>query len=368
MKVNFIDLKRQYLSIKEEIDGSIKNIIDNCNFIRGSEVNQFEESFAQMHSVKNCISCANGTDAIYIALKSLNIKAGDEVIVPAHSWISSSEVVTDAGGKVVFVDTELDSYLIDTSKIEEKITKNTVGIICVHLYGNVCDLGELLRIKNKYSLWLIEDCAQAHFSMYEGQYVGTFGDIGTFSFYPGKNLGAFGDAGAIITEDQTLADHCAKFARHGGLIKGVHEIEGSNSRLDGLQAAVLNVKLKYILDWNEKRRNAAKNYLQLLQDIENLKLPEHADNIEHTWHCFVIRTKERDGLKKSLEQNNIYTNINYPIALPFLQAYAYLKHSKNDFPNAFYNQSKILSLPMFPEILEEEQEYVAENIKKFLNE
>src|SRR5664280_2643713 len=241
MKVPFVDLYAQYLSIKPEIDAAIAEVIAQSAFIRGGHVEKFEQAWAATLGMRHCISCANGTDALYITMRGLGLKPGDEVITTAHSWISTTETITQAGGRVVFCDTNNDTFTIDPALIEAKITPRTVGIIPVHLYGQPCDMDVIMAIARKHSLWVIEDCAQAHLARFGGKLVGTFGNAATFSFYPGKNLGAYGDAGCIVTNDDRLADWTATFARHGG--KGEHVIEGVNSRMDGLQAAVLNVKL-----------------------------------------------------------------------------------------------------------------------------
>ena len=249
--VAFVDLYAQYLALKEDIDNAISQTVRNSSFIRGSQVDLFEKNFAEKQDTKFCISCANGTDALYIAMKALGLGAGDEVITTAHSWISTSETITQTGARVVFCDTNLGDCLIDVSKIEKVITPRTRGIIPVHLFGQAVDMDPLLEVAKKNNLWVIEDCAQAHFATYKGKKVGTIGDAATFSFYPGKNLGAMGDAGCIVTNRDEIAEYATLFARHGG--KGEHLIEGINSRMDGIQAAVLNVKLKYIDVWTEKK-------------------------------------------------------------------------------------------------------------------
>ena len=363
MKVQFVDLKKQYLSLREEIDSAFARVIQDSSFIRGSEVEIFESSFARSIGVKNCISCANGTDALYIAMKALGIGAGDEVITTAHSWISTSETITQAGGKVVFCDVNEDDVLLDVSKLEGLITPRTKGIIPVHLFGQAVDMGPLLEIAKKNNLWVLEDCAQAHFATYNEKKVGTFGDAATFSFYPGKNLGAMGDAGAVVTSNDKLADQMKLFARHGG--KGEHLMEGINSRMDGLQAAVLNIKLPKMDEWTDKRTKAAQYYDDLLQSIPSVTLPIEKSGNKHVYHLYVIKVPKRDELKKHLKASGIQTVINYPKALPFYKAYDYLGHVQDDFPAAYINQSKILSLPIHPFIKESEQEYVAEKIKEF---
>lgn len=365
MNVPFNDLYAQYLSLKPEIDDAIARTIQSSAFVRGPEVELFEENFAKLMGVDHCVSCANGTEALYIAMHALGVKPGDEVIVPAHSWISTSETVTQAGGKVVFCDTRDVDFTIDVDAIETKITDKTVGIIPVHLYGHPVQMEAVMRIAKTHNLWVIEDCAQAHLATFQGTKVGQFGDIATFSFYPGKNLGAMGDAGALVTSDAQFARRAARFARHGGLVKGSHEIEGINSRLDGLQAAILNVKLPHLRDWTQKRQEVADVYQRQLAGVGDLILPQVGEHASHVWHLFVIRTKQRDSLKTHLASKGIQTVINYPVALPFLDAYAHQDNAIEDFPVAHGHQSEILSLPLFPEISTEMQSFVIDEINQF---
>jgi dTDP-4-amino-4,6-dideoxygalactose transaminase len=364
MKIPFVDLHAQYLSIKEEIDRAIAEVIAQSAYIRGPQVEAFEQAWAATLGVKHCVSCANGTDAIYIALRALGVKPGDEVITSAHSWISTSETITQAGGKVVFCDTDEATFTIDPADIERKITSATVGIIPVHLYGQPADMGAILELAGKHNLWVIEDCAQAHLATYNGQPVGTFGHAATFSFYPGKNLGAYGDAGCIVTNDEQLADWMATFARHGG--KDNHVIEAINSRMDGLQGAILNAKLPHLLSWTAERRRVAARYNQLLQDVDDVVTPEIGRERDHVYHLYVIRVEDRDGLKADLAKAGISTGVHYPKALPFYPAYAYLGHRPEEFPVAYSNQSRILSLPMYPELTDELIEQIAFEIKNAL--
>ncbi|MBA2525503.1 MAG: DegT/DnrJ/EryC1/StrS family aminotransferase, partial [Pyrinomonadaceae bacterium] len=359
MKVPFVDLHAQYLSIKEELDAAIADVIAQSSFIRGPHVDAFEEAWAETLGVKRCVSCANGTDAIYIALRGLGLKPGDEVITSAHSWISTSETVTQAGGRVVFCDTDDDTFTIDPTSIEAKITPATVGIIPVHLYGQPAEMDAIMAIAKKHNLWVIEDCAQAHLAKYDGQLVGTFGAAATFSFYPGKNLGAYGDAGCVVTNDNQLAEWMATYARHGG--KGDHVIEGINSRLDGLQAAILNVKLPHLAAWTAARRGVAARYDELLASVA-VVTPKIGHARDHVYHLYVIRTDERDQLKKVLAEHGIATALNYPRALPFYPAYSYLHHQPGDFPVSYGNQIRILSLPIYPEMEENMIEYVCSKI------
>lgn len=364
MDIPFVDLKAQYNSIKSEIDTAIKNVIDETAFIKGKYVQKFEEEYAQSYGVKHIISCANGTDAIYITLRALGIIPGDEVITVANTWISTAETITQTGAKPVFVDIHPDYYTIDVSKIEEKITSKTKAIIPVHLFGQPAEMDQIMDICKRYNLLLVEDCAQAHFAEWKGQKVGTFGIAGTFSFFPGKNLGAYGDAGAIISNDDHFATKARMFANHGALKKHHHEMEGINSRLDGMQAAILSVKLKYIREWNDKRLQNALRYNELLADVEGIIAPSIHPDVKHVFHLYVIRTAQRENLQSHLKKHGIASGIHYPTALPFLKAYEYLGHKPEDFPLAHQYTSQILSLPMYPELTKAQLICVADAIKE----
>lgn len=350
ISVPFADLYAQYLSIKEPIDAAIADVIRTSGFIRGPLVARFEAEFAAATGVNHCVSCGNGTDSLYIAMRSLGVNPGDEVITTAHSWISTSETISQAGGRVVFCDTDGKTFTIDPTKIEACITPRTVGIIPVHLYGQPADMPAIMEIARKYGLWVIEDCAQAHLARIAGQMVGSFGNAASYSFYPGKNLGAMGDAGALTTNDGALADRMAMFARHGGLTKGDHQIEGINSRLDALQAAILLVKLPHLQRWTKLRQEIAAEYDRKLYDIPGVATPVIGSGRQHSYHLYVIRHEQRGALATYLDGCGIQTAVNYPVSLPFLPAYAHMKHHPEDFPNAYYDQSRILSLPIFPEM------------------
>ena len=362
IKVPFADLHLQYLSIKDEIDAAIADVIRTSAFIRGPYVERFEQEFAAAIGTKHCVSCANGTDSLYIAMHALGVKPGDEVLVPAHSWISSSETITQAGAIPVFCDTEPDTFTIDPAQIRAKITPRTVGVIPVHLYGQPADMGAIMLIAEQHKLWVIEDCAQAHLAKFNGQTVGTFGNAASFSFYPGKNLGAMGDAGAIVTNDKALADRMAMFARHGGLAKGDHQIEGINSRLDGLQAAILSVKLKHLPTWTARRQEIAADYGRLLERVEGLSLPKVGAGREHVYHLYVVMLDCRNEMAIHLASKGIQTVVNYPTALPFLPAYQRFSHRAEEFPAAHNNQGRILSLPIFPEMVDQQILHVADVI------
>jgi dTDP-4-amino-4,6-dideoxygalactose transaminase len=365
MPVPFADLQLQYQTIKSEIDAAIAAVIRDNAFIRGPYVDAFEARFAEAVEAKHCVSCANGTDALYLALAALKVRPGDEIITTAHSWISTSAMITHAGATAVFVDTDESTFTIDPAAIENAVTSRTVGIIPVHLYGQPADMDAIMAIARKHKLWVIEDCAQAHLARYKGRQVGSFGAAATYSFYPGKNLGAMGDAGAVVTNDSALAEYVAMLARHGGLVKHQHFIEGINSRLDGMQAAILSAKLPHLSDWTKARQDAAKLYDAGLNQIEDIVVPQVAADRTHVYHLYTILHPRRDALAAHLSANGVQTAINYPVALPFLPAYRRLDHQPEQFPNAYRAQSKILSLPMFAEITPEQQRMVIDLVRAF---
>lgn len=365
MNVPFADLHQQYLSLRTEIDGAIADVIRTSAFIRGPYVEKFEHEFAAAMDAQHCVSCANGTDAIYIAMHALGVKPGDEVITTAQSWISTSESITQAGGRPVFCDLDPDTHTIDAAQIESRITANTVGIIPVHLYGQPADMNAIMSIAERHGLWVIEDCAQAHLATVGGRKVGSFGNVATFSFYPGKNLGAMGDAGAITTNDADLARKMGMFARHGGLVKGEHFIEGINSRLDGLQAAILSVKLPHLEKWTRRRQEVAASYDRDLGQIAGVTIPKVATGRTHVYHLYVIQHERRDELQAHLKKQGVQTAINYPTALPFLPCYNYLGYRPEDFPVAYRSQSRILSIPISAEIPEDQRRAVVEAINSF---
>jgi dTDP-4-amino-4,6-dideoxygalactose transaminase len=365
MPVPFADLQLQYRSIKDEIDSAVAAVIRDNAFIRGPYVEAFEREFAEAVEIRHCVSCGNGTDALYLAVAAQDVLPGDEVITSAHSWISTSAMITHAGANVVFADTDGATFTIDPAGIEAAITPRTVGIIPVHLYGQPADMDAIMAIAAKHKLWVIEDCAQAHLARYKGRQVGTFGCAAAYSFYPGKNLGAMGDAGAVVTNDGGLAERMAMVARHGGLVKHQHDLEGINSRLDGLQAAILSSKLPHLPAWTRGRQEAAKVYDAGLNEIEDVLVPQVGPDRTHVYHLYTIQHPRRDALAAHLQAHGVQTAINYPIALPFLQAYRRLGNRPEQFPNAHRDESRILSLPMFAEITRQQQDEVIDLVRKF---
>ena len=367
MYIPFVDLKAQYASIKDEVDSTIAEVIKNTAFIGGPYAKAFENDFARFCQTNHCVGVGNGTDALFIALKALGIGPGDEVITAANSFIATSEAITMAGAKVVFVDVNPQTYNIGTDLIEAKITPQTKAIIPVHLYGQPADMDPILEIARRHKLRIIEDAAQGHGGFYKDRKVGSIGDMACFSFYPGKNLGAYGDAGAIVTGSEELAVKARMFANHGRVEKYNHEKEGVNSRLDGIQGAVLGVKLKYLDQWSGNRRRNAYRYNERLTGIGTVTTPVEIDDVKAVYHLYVVRVPadRRDALQGYLKENGIATGIHYPIALPDLKAYGYLDHSAQDFPVASPTAREIVSLPMFPELSETQIDYVAEKIRTF---
>ena len=366
MNIPFVDLKSQYASIRNEIDSAIKDVIKTSAFIGGPFVKRFEDDFARFCDTKYCVGVGNGTDAILLALKALGIGKGDEVITAANSFIATSEAITMAGAKVVFVDIDQATYNLDTHLIKAKITKRTKAIIPVHLYGQPADMDPIMAIARNHGLKIIEDAAQAHGATYKGSTVGSFGDMACFSFYPGKNLGAYGDGGAVVTNDEQLADKVRMLANHGRTEKYNHAVEGINSRLDGIQAAVLEVKLKQLYEWNEKRRQNAFLYNERLQNTE-VVIPVELEDIKAVYHLYVVRVNAeiREAFQQHMKNNGVATGIHYPIALPNLKAYAHLNHTNGDFPVASPTANEIISLPLFPELTANQIDYVVHQINKF---
>lgn len=365
-EIPMIDLYAQYQSIKKEIDRAITQTLEETSFIGGQPVKQFEQEFADFLGEGQVIPCGNGTDSMEMILKALDIKEGDEVIVPAHTWISTSEVVVSAGATPIFADVDFDTCCIDIADVERKITPNTKAVIAVHLYGHPADLPALERLAKKHDFHIIEDCAQAHGSMIDGKQVGMMGIAGSFSFYPGKNLGCYGDGGAVSSKDEDIALYVRQMANHGQLTKHEHTINGRNSRLDSLQARILSAKLPHLEEWIKLKNDHADYYSEGLKDVTEINLPKRiGDNVYHSWHLYVIKLKDRDGLKKHLEEQHIFCGIHYPKALPFQPCYSHYGLRPKDFPIAAQLQDEVLSLPMYAELKKEQLDRVIKNIKNY---
>lgn len=362
--IKFLDLKKQYAQIKPEVDAAIAKVVQEASFIGGLEVANFEKQFAAYQQAEHCVGVGNGTDALEIALSALDLPRGSEVLVPANSFIASSEAVTAAGLRVVFCDIDPLNYTVSIEDARRCITTKTKAIIAVHLYGHPCDMRSILDLASEYDLKVVEDCAQAHGAEFNGVRIGALGDIGAFSFYPGKNLGAYGDGGALVTNDAALAKRCRMLANHGRVDKYDHQFEGRNSRLDALQAAVLNVKLPYLDRWTQRRIDVAEMYLSGLSGIKNLILPVRASWAKQVYHLFVVRTACRDELRSYLKEHGIETGVHYPVALPKLQAYEYLGQDVNHF-QACKQDSELLSLPMGEHLEDIEVKAVIETVHEF---
>src|SRR5450755_386016 len=362
--IKFLDLHAQYLSINGEIDAAIANVIEGAAFVGGSFVPAFERDFAQWMQASYCIGVGNGTDALEIAIEALGLSPGSEIIVPGNSFIATSEAVTRCGHRVVFADVDPECYTLNADSVRAKLTTKTAAMIPVHLYGHPCDMDALRVVATEYGLKIVEDCAQAHGAEFNGRRVGTIGDVGTLSFYPGKNLGAYGDAGAIVTRGEDLAKRMRMIANHGRVAKYDHEFEGRSSRLDGLQAAILSAKLRYLDSWTEHRIGMANHYLDRLQGISELILPVRKNWARHVYHLFVVRTGPRDALAAHLHARGIQTGIHYPIALPKLQAYAPLGQAGEDL---FVNRSDahLLSLPIGEHMTTTDADEVVQAIRDF---
>ncbi|MFH1835700.1 MAG: DegT/DnrJ/EryC1/StrS family aminotransferase [Methanobacteriota archaeon] len=363
MNVPFVDLKRQYASIKPEIDDAIQRILDNTSFIGGEEVTTFEEDFASYCKTKFAVGVSSGTSALQLALAAYEIGPGDEVITVPNTFTATAEAIVNVGAKPVFVDVDGKTANIDTEKIAGALTKKTKVILPVHLYGQPADLDPIADIALDKNLTIIEDAAQAHGAEYKKKRIGSFSTT-CFSFYPGKNLGAYGDAGAVTTGDESIAEKIRMLRDHGRINKYEHDMVGFNERLDALQAAVLKVKLKHIENWTEARRNNAKEYTNLLEDSK-VETPFEADFARHVYHLYVIKTENRDALLKNLREKDVSTGIHYPIPLHLQPCYSSLGYSKGDFPVTEKLADSILSLPLFPELTSDEIKYVCQKIVEY---
>lgn len=367
MNVPFLDIKAQNASIAEELRAAVDEVVSNAQFILGPAVERFEEAFAEYVGVKHCVGLNNGTSALHMTLQACDIGPGDEVITTPHTWISTSWAISYVGAKPVFVDIDPASYNVNPALVGRAITPATKAILPVHLYGQACDLNTLARIAEKHNLLLVEDAAQAHGATYNGSRVGSFGKAACFSFYPGKNLGAFGEGGAVVTDHESLADRIRRLRDHAQDGRHNHVELGHNTRMEGIQGAVLEVKLRHLDAWNEARNRHARLYCELLADLTPIQLPASPAAGAHVWHLFVILVPkaERDRFRDRLAQRGIASGIHYPTPVPLQPAYAHLGHKPGDFPVAEDVMARCVSLPMFPDLTDEQIEHTASVIRDY---
>jgi dTDP-4-amino-4,6-dideoxygalactose transaminase len=366
MKIPLVDLKAQYLSMKQEIDSAIQGIIDNTSFIMGKPVKEFEQHLAEFCGCKHAIGVSSGSSALFLALKAYGIKDGDEVITVPNSFIATAEAIVQCGARPVFVDVDDRTMLMDASKIEKAITKKTKALIPVHLYGQVCDMDAIISIAKKHNLIIIEDAAQAIDAEFSGKKIPVH-ETAIFSFFPAKNLGCYGDGGAVVTNNDEVARLVSKLRDHGRVSKYDSDMIGYGERIDALQAAILTAKLKHLKSWSEKRRQHAYRYNELFKG-SGIGTPFEDKRCRHVYYMYEISVKQRDELMKYLDENGISTGIHYPIPLHLQGALSYLGYKKGDFPTAEKQANEILSIPMYPELTEEQIIFVADKIKSFFKE
>lgn len=371
--VPFLDLKAQHYQIYNEVDDRITDIIANTGFILGKYVEEFEEGFAGMQGAKYCIGVSSGTDALHVAaLMALGIGPGDRVIVPVNTFIATAEAVSLCGAVPVFADCD-NYYNINTAKLSDYLSALSfqhrampMAIIPVHLYGQPVNMDEIMALANEYDLMVVEDCCQAHLATWRDKMVGNFGAFGAFSFYPGKNLGAYGEAGALITNDEGLYLKAKMLRQHGEIERYHHQVIGHNYRMEAIQGAVLSTKLKYIEEWTRKRQENARLYTELLADIDGIQTPAELEGASCVYHIYVIQVDDRDGLREYLQENGVASGLHYPVSLHLQEAYKDLGYKRGDFPMAERAAGRILSLPMYPELTEEQIRYVCNEIKDFM--
>ncbi len=355
--VPMVDLRAEYERFRNPIDAAIRRVVERTAFILGPEVEAFEEEFAAFCGANYGIGVASGTAALFLALAALDIGPGDEVITPPFTFFATAATVAHRGARPVFVDIDEATYNLNPELVEAAITPRTRAIIAVHLFGHPAEMDALQEIARRHGLWLIEDAAQAHGARYRGKRVGTLGDVACFSFYPAKNLGAYGDAGMVVTDDPKLADRLRRLRNHGQRKRYDHVELGYAERMDGMQAAVLRAKLPYLEERNRARRERAARYHRGLKGL-NVRLPYEAPHVEHVYHCYTIRVTHRDAIQAQLRERGIATAVHYPKPLHLQQAFTYLGYSPGTFPVAERVSQEVLSLPMYPELSEAQQEYV----------
>ena len=367
MKVPFLDLKAQYETIKDEVSQAIQEVLDKTAFAGGPFVAQFEKEFADFCKVPHAIGVGSGTDALWLALLALGVGPGDEVITVPDTFIATAEAITYCGARPVFVDVEEATYNMDPSKLEAAITSKTKAVIPVHLFGQMADMDPIMGIARKHKLFVVEDASQTHGAEYKGRIAGSIGDAGCFSFYPGKNLGAYGEAGAVVTSNADLDKKIRMLRDHGQAKKYYHDLIGWNARMDGLQGAILSVKLRYLPAWNEARRRNAKLYNEMLGKVDGVVIPQESPQNKHVYHIYAIRVQNRDSLISALAGKDIHCGIHYPIPLHLQEAYKVLGLGKGSFPVAEKVAAEFVSLPMFAELFEEQIARVAGEVKAFIS-
>ncbi|KPJ55939.1 transcriptional regulator [Parcubacteria bacterium DG_74_2] len=367
--MKFLDLNAQYKTIKIEIDIAIKRVLDKGIFIGGKEVEYFEKEIADFCNVKYAIGVNSGTDALFLSLKAIGIKSGDEIITTPFTFIATAEVIANLGAKPIFADINSKTFNIDPKNIEKKITKKTKAIVPVHIFGQIADMAKIMKIAKKYKLFVIEDAAQAIGAKYKNKKAGAIGNLGCFSFFPSKNLGAYGDGGMIVTNNKKLSNKIRLLKNHGSSPTDKYKnlILGTNSRLDTIQAAILRVKLKHLSKWSKKRRKKANYYTRQLKNIENIITPSIIKDNSHIFHQYTIRIKEgkRDKLRSYLEKQGIPIMIYYSLPLHLQPAFKYLGYKKSDFPEAEKASKEVLSLPLYPELKRKDHDFIIKNIKDF---
>jgi len=366
MNISFLDLKVQYRQIEAELKPVLEEIMGNGAFIGGPQVAAFEKEFAAFCGVGHCVGLNSGTDALRFALMAAGVGPGDEVITVPHTFIATTEAISQAGAALVFVDIDPATCCIDVSQIPGRITSRTRAILPVHLYGQPADMDPILEIARKNKLVVIEDACQAHGALYKDRPAGSIGIAGCFSFYPGKNLGAFGDAGAVVTDDEKLAQTIRMLREHGQSRKYYHDMEGYTGRLDALQAAVLRLKLRHLQDWNRKRRANAAHYTKLLSDVAGVTVIKEAEFAQSVYHLYVILVEDRDGLQAFLAEKGVATGLHYPLPLHLQKAYTSMGFKQGDFPVSERTAERLLSLPMYAELTPEQIGYVVEGVKEYM--
>lgn len=365
--IPILDLKRQYKQTGAEIEEKVLDVLRSGAYILGKYNNELEEKFSKYCGCKHSVTLNSGTDALHLALRALDIGKGDEVITTAFTFVATTEAIGIVGAKPVFADINPDTFNIDANKIEELITPKTKAIIPVHLYGQPCEMDKIMEIAKKHNLRVIEDCCQAIGATYKGQKVGTFGDIGCYSFFPTKNLGAMGDGGMLITNSDEIKKRVIGLRNHGGQVRYYHDEIGVNSRLDEVQAAVLTVKMQYIDEWNEKRRKNAYNYNKLFANHPEVQTPKEIENSYCVYHQYTVKVPARDEVHKMLQEKGIGAMLYYPVPLHMQKVHAYLNIPENSLPHTVEDTKCVLSLPMFPELTEEEQQTVVNTVVECIN-